>query len=796
MLLDLFAPVLRPILTSISKSSLPKTSGQVTLNGISSPVEILRDRWGVPHIYAKTVEDSQFGLGYAHAQDRLFQMDLNRRTACGKLSELFGKIALDTDRAARTFGFSRLGLADFPLLEKSTQECINAYIAGVNAYLGHASFKLPVEYRLLGTKPEPWVLEDSMAFSRLMFWQLSHAWYSEIVRSKLIDQVGSEKAAEWEIRYPTQNPTILPKGVEFTQLGTNGSIASPTSPLLQRSQGSNCWVVSGERSATGKPILCNDMHLVLTLPTIWYEAHTIAHAPNNLNETSYNMSGVTMPGIPFTLVGHNERIGWGITLAFTDCEDLFIEKVDSEGQNALTPDGWKPLTLINEQIKIKGGTFFTEPVKISRHGPIISDVVDYPEQKVAVQSMALQPTAGLTAWHHLNSAKNWDEFSKAISQVNATQLNIGYADVEGNIGYYLTGQHPIRGKGDGKVPAPGWDADYDWQGSLPFSEIPHALNPEQGFVVTCNNKIISDSFPHFLGDVWMNGYRAQRLSDLLETNNPLKISDCKKMQQDDYCIPAGELVRALADFKPVHPRSQAMLDLLRTWDQHLSTATTAGTIYEVVRYHLVRNLLVPVLGVDFTTHLLGISFNPILLTDHEFFGYDTISLLRMLDQKDSWWLEQAGGRDELLENSFKAAGDWLTDKFGHEMDNWQWGKLHQLTFAHALGSQKPLDKIFNRGPIPIAGDTDTPLQSAMNPGDPFDNKLWSPSVRFIMDMSDLTKSEVITPVGQSGQLGSSHYDDFIKPFMEGGYHPMLWIRKDIEANLEGKLTLIPSGNQG
>ena len=666
---------------------------------------------------------------------------------------------------------------------KPTQAWIKSYIAGINAYLNHPSFKLPIEYRLLGTKPEPWVLDDSMAFSRLMFWQLSHAWYSEIVRSQLIDKVGAERAAEWEINYPTQNPTILPKGIEFNQFGANGALKNTGSPLLQRGQGSNCWVVSGDRSETGKPILCNDMHLVLTLPTIWYEAHTVAKP--------LNMTGVTMPGIPYTLVGHNDRIGWGITLAFTDCEDLFIEKIDPDTKQVLTPTGWEPVKVVNEQIQIKGGETHTEPVMITRHGPDLSDVVGYPEQKVAVQSMALQPTTGLTAWHNLNLAQNWTDFAAAISQVNATQLNIGYADVDGNIGYYLTGEHPIRGKGNGKVPSPGWDADYDWQGSLPFSEIPNALNPEKGFIITCNNKIIPDDFPHFLGDVWMNGFRPKRLTQLLEQNQPLRLTDCQKMQQDDFCIPAGDLIKCLASFTPQNPRSHEMLTLLRSWDQHLSTETTAGTIYEVVRYHLVRNLLVPVLGKEFTSHLLGIAFNPILLTDHEFFGYDTVSLLRMLETKDSWWVTQAGGKDQLLENSFKSAGDWLKEQLGPSMTEWKWGRLHQLTFAHALGAQKPLDKIFNRGPVPIAGDTDTPLQSAMNPGDPYDNKLWSPSVRFIMDMSDLANSKVITPVGQSGQLGSRHYDDFIEPFMTGQYHPMLWKREDIEANLEGKLTLNP-----
>lgn len=781
---DVAAPVLRAGLSFLSRRRLPQTSGIIKLEGLSQPAEVLRDRWGVPHIYSKNMTDSLFSLGFVHAQDRLFQMELNRRTATGRLSELFGPMALDTDRAARTFGWSRLGMKDYQDLHIETKESMDAYVAGVNAYINHPSSKLPIEFTLLGIKPEPWRIEDSMAFSRLMFWQLSHAWYSEIVRAQLISKVGPEHAAEWEIKYPSENPAILPKGIEFNRLDANGSLKGISSPQMQRSQGSNCWVVSGERSVTGKPYLCNDMHLVLTLPTIWYEAH--------LSGGPLNISGVTMPAMPFILAGHNDRISWGITLAFTDCEDLFIEKFDPDQPHSYqTPDGWKQAEVVNETIKVKGASDHLEPVLYTRHGPVISDVVGYPEQKVAVCSMSLRPTTGLQAFYTLNQAKNWDDFKSAMNLINSTQLNVGYADVDGNIGYYVTGTHPIRGKGDGRVPTPGWDADYDWKGEIPFAELPHALNPEKGYIVTCNNKIIPDDYPYNLGEVWMNGYRAKRLSQMIEETPKLSPQDFNRMHMDDYCIPAGEFIKRFESFTSSDPQIQTMLGRLRSWDQRLSTDSVPGTIYEVVRYTLVRNLMEPVLGKEMTTHLLGIAFNPILLNDHEYFGYDTVSLLRMLDDPNSWWISQAGGRDKLIQTTFKQAYDWLSKELGENVDEWHWGKLHKLTFAHTLGVQKPLDKVFNRGPYSIAGDTDTPLQSAMSPDSPYDNKLWSPSVRFIMDMSDLSKSQVVTPVGQSGQLGSPHYDDFINMYMNGQYHPMLWTREQVDANLESTLIISP-----
>jgi penicillin amidase len=418
-------------------------------------------------------------------------------------------------------------------------------------------------------------------------------------------------------------------------------------------------------------------------------------------------------------------------------------------------------------------------------------VVGYPDHKVAVQSMALQPTKGLKAWHLLNHAGNWDQFVESMQLVDATQLNIGYADVDGNIGYWVTGAHPIRGKGDGRFPVPGWDPAYDWKGVVPFKEMPHALNPEKGYLLTCNHKIIPDDYPHHLGDVWMNGYRARRLSELIESSDKLHPNDFSRMQMDVKCLSALEFIQALDGFSPEDPNLKTVMDKLRQWDGTLSVDSNEGAMYEVFRYSIIRNLLEPVLGKDFTDHVLGIAFNPILLTDHEYFGYDTVSLIRMLGNEKSWWIEKAGGKQKLLTTSLQQTLDYLKKHLGLEMDQWKWGSLHQITFAHAIGSQKPLDKVFNRGPYPIGGDTDTPLQSAISPDNPYDNKLWSPSVRFIMDLSDLSKSVCITPVGQSGQVGSKHYDDFIPDYLNGRYHPMLFTRQQVEDNLAAKLVLEP-----
>jgi penicillin amidase len=786
---NLFTSVLRGGFKTFSRSSLPQTSGSLNFAGLLQPVEILRDRWGIPHIYAQNSQDLAFSQGFVHAQDRLWQMELNRRTARGQLSEVFGEMALDTDRASRTFGFDRLGQADFPNLPDETRGMIEAYTAGVNAFLNDPHSKLPVEFNLLRHKPAPWQVEDSMAFSRLMYWQLSHAWYSEIVRAQLHAAVGQEHAGEWEVRYPPQNPSILPAGVEFNRLTASGGLLGGSGPFLDRGKGSNCWAISGQRSETGRPYLCNDMHLVLTVPTIWYEVHLMGGP--------FNVTGVSIPGLPFVLTGHNEKIAWGITLAFTDCEDLFVEKFDA--QNSLRyqfKEEWLEAKVVPEPIRVKGRAEpFVENVLYTRHGPVISDVVGYPEQRVAVQSNALQATQGLYGWWQLNQAKGWDDFVEAMRQVNATQLNIGYADVEGNIGYWVTGATPVRAKGDGTLPAPGWTGEYEWTGEVPFEEMPHALNPEQGFVVTANNRIIPEEYPWFFGNVWMNGYRAKRLTELLTSKEKLGPADFNKMQLDVLCQPGREFAALVKDWQAPDALGQEMVKLLAAWDGQLTAQSAAGAVYEVLRYQMVRALLEPQLGKEMTTHLMGVSFNPILLTDHEFFGYDTVNLLLMLDNPDSWWMQQAGGREALLKRCFAEAGAYLSQQMGADTAAWQWGKLHSITFAHALGAQKPLDKVFNRGPYPLGGDTDTPLQAALMPGDPYENKMWSPSVRFIFDLSDLSRSQAVTPVGQSGHVASAHYDDMIPLYLNGEYHPLLWTRQQVEADLEAKLVLNPAAKE-
>jgi penicillin amidase len=784
-LTDLIAPAASGVLTWMGKERLPKINGSIKLPGLTAPVEILRDRWGIPHIYAVNDADLFFAQGFVHAQDRLFQMELNRRTAQGRLSELFGELALDTDRTARTFGFHRLGRADWANASASLREAIQAYTAGVNAYLQHPARKMPVEFTLLGHTPEPWQPEDSAAFSRVMIWQLSHAWYGELIRSRIMEKVGPQAAAELEITYPQGNPSTLPAGIEFNRLDPQGSLQHVGGPFLKRGLGSNAWAVSPEKSITGNAYLCNDMHLALGQPGLWYEVH--------LHGGSYDVTGVSLPGLPLVLVGHNRHIAWGMTLAYTDCEDLYVEQFDPANPRLYrVEDDWLEAELISETIRVKGRAQpHIENVHITRHGPIISDVVEHPQQRLAVCSMALRPNKAIEGWQQIDLAENWDDFVRAMHLIEAPQLNVAYADVENNIGYWVTGRTPIRTQGDGSLPAPGWDTAYDWSGEIPFEEMPHALNPEQGFIVTTNNRVVGEDYPYFLGNVWMNGYRARRLTDILESKAKLGADDFRAMHMDFTCLPGKEFIEQIKDFQSADADVNLALKELSAWDGVLSPVSVGGAVYEVTRYTLVRNLLESGLGEKLALQVMGQGFHPLLLASHEFYGHDTVALLRILKNPDSWWLEQAGGRSALLERSLKQTVGWLRSQLGADPAAWEWGRLHHAVFPHPLGLQKPLDKVFNRGPHPIGGDTDTPCQTAFHPDRPYDNNAWAPSWRQIIDMGDLSRSLAIFPPGQSGQLGSPHYDDLIQPWLKGEYHPMLWTRQQVEANLEGTLKLTP-----
>ncbi|GIX47359.1 MAG: peptidase S45 [Candidatus Tectimicrobiota bacterium] len=768
--------LLRPALSWLGRCRLPRLSGCQALPGLLGRVEVLRDRWGVAHLYASNDHDLFFAQGLVHAQDRLWQMELSRRLATGRLSELFGELTLHTDRTIRTLGLPQLAAADWQGLDEALRAALLAYAAGVNAFLQQGP--LPLECWLLGHRPEPWQATDSLAIVRLLAWQLSPGWYGKLVAARLAGTVGEARARDLLPQYPPTHPLTVPPGVPLPP----GTPHHPA-PWPLAAGGSNAWAVAGHRTTSGAPLLCSDPHLPLTLPAVWYA--------NHLHAGAWHVSGVSIPGVPLVTIGHNQYLAWGMTVAFTDTADLVVEHFDGmPWRRYRHGDTWCQATVRTETIGVRGRLRpHVEEVVSTHHGPIVSALFEA-AQPLALQAMALRVPSPLTGWWRLNRADSWEAFVEAVRGIAAPGLNVVYADVEGNIGYWLAGKVPLRSGGPAWLPRPGWTAEGEWRGEVPFAAMPHAYNPPQGFLVSCNHRIVGDDYPYPLGYAWMNGYRARRLTEVLAATPRVSPEDCRAWQGDVRCLPALELARHLAGLAPADPAAQAALAQVQAWDGRLTPDSVAGALYEVLREELARQLLEPVLGKALAAAARGQGPSP-LLPAHEFYGHDTLFVLRQLADPASWWVAQAGGRDAVLARSVQQSVAWLRQHLGADWRRWQWGRLHQATFLHALGLKPLLAAVFNRGPYPLGGDTDTLCQTASLPGT-FACNFSAPGYRQVIDLGDFSRSQAILAPGQSGWLGSRHYDDLIPLWRRGDYYPMLWRRREIEAAAVAWLRLEPA----
>ncbi|MBM2848371.1 MAG: Penicillin acylase family protein [Anaerolineales bacterium] len=700
---DLLASLLQLPFNLLNRSARPVTTGALKLPGLRARVEVIRDQWGIPHIYAANHHDLFVAQGFVHAQERMWQMEMNRRMAMGQLAAAFGELALDTDRLTRTLGFTRLAQADLALLDDYAREAGEAYAEGVNAFLDRR--KLPVEFTLTGLRPARWTVIDSLAIARVMLFNLSTSWSSELVRAQLIEKLGPERAADLDIKWPERDTlcATLPDGIVFNRLQPDGKMLAERGPFLGRvaeggGRGSNAWAIAGWRSTTGKPILCNDMHLKITTPGIWYIIHLVGG--------EYEVTGASVAGIPGVEVGHNAHIAWGATLTFSDAQDLFVEKLDPANPRRYDFRGeWHDCEVIQEEIAVKGrATPHVEEVRITRHGPLICAPLPEVGDTITLNSYALRPSPAMNGFLRLDRARGWDDFVDAVREITAPQLNIMYADAlgeRGNIGYWVTGTHPVRAKGQGTIPVPGWSGEYEWVGEIPFEEMPHALNPERGYIVSCNHRIVDTDdptgtsrdapagrlYPHFLGLHWMNGYRAQRLVAEIERKGRLSPDDCRAFHMDFHSLPGLELVRRLKDLSlsPADPDAALALKLLMDWNGWLGADSVGGTVYEVTLTRLVHNLIEPALDPElFDKFMGGKGPHPLLYPNTEFLGHSTVTVFAMLDDPDSVWVKDAGGREAVMEKSLAEAARWLKEKLGPDPAGWQWGKLHQITLPHSL----------------------------------------------------------------------------------------------------------------
>jgi penicillin amidase len=538
------------------------------------------------------------------------------------------------------------------------------------------------------------------------------------------------------------------------------------------------------------------MHLRITTPGIWHIVH--------LHGGRYHASGVGLPGVPGIQVGHNARIAWGCTLAFTDNQDLFVERLDPDDPTRYEYQGaWQACESRTETIEVKGRPApHVETVRQTRHGPLLGGLVQGGGEGLALNSYALRPSQVLAGFAALNLAEGWDDFVEAMRLIQAPPLNVVYADVEGNIGHWVAGTLPVRAKGQGTVPAPGWTGEHEWVGEVPFEEMPHALNPTCGYLVSCNHCLMPAGqngqapYPHFLGLHWMNGYRAQRVTAEIERMKVLSREACQALQLDLRSLPGLALVERLRRWQiaPSEPDAALGLKLLLDWDGWLGADSVGGCVYQVTMRRLLERLVAPALGERlFARFLGGNGPHALLAPNSEFAGHASVTLLALLDDAESAWVTEAGGRALVLEQCLAEAVGWLRDTLGVDPAGWQWGRLHTFTAQHALAVRKPLEQVLSLGPYPMGGDTDTVCQTAFAPEAPYQAQAAAPSYRQIVDLGDLERSVHIAPPGNSGVLGDQHYDDLLLPWLKGEYVPAPWSREAVEREAVERLRLEPAG---
>jgi len=778
----------------VARSSLPVMNGEITLAiGPSQPVRIVRDRNAVPHISAQSRNDVAFGQGFAHAQDRLWQMEVNRRIASGRLAEIFGPPALDTDRFIRTLGVRRAAEQALAHLKPETRSYLDAYAAGVNAFLQQNRSLLPPEFLILGVEPEPWSPVDSIGWMKMMAWDLSGNWGNELARLGLARRLSKMQIDEFFPPYPGDAPVALADygplyrqvaaGLEFDRLAA--VLPAPAPDGI----GSNNWVLHGSRTVTGAPLLANDPHLGLTTPAIWYFAHLASPAGDVI--------GASLPGVPGIVLGHNGNVAWGFTNTGPDTQDLYIEKVDpTDPSRYMTPQGSAPFTLREETIRIKGQSDQSLTVRETRHGPVISDV-----HTPAAQSLenghvlsfawtALRPDdRSADSLIGLDTVRDWQTFVENFRNYVTPQQNIVYADKAGNIGFLAPALIPRRRADNdlkGLSPAPGWDARYDWDGFVPFDELPRSLNPASGKVVTANHKIVPDSYPHYLTSEWTEPYRAQRIEQLLAERAIHSVESFKQIQGDVTSLMAEEILPFLLDAPlKASPRNEDLSlarEQLASWDGTMAANRAEPLIFQAWYRELTRLILADELGEDFER----------LWRHRPVFMRNVLANIRGQGR----WCHNVqtnaeSGCAALIAEALDLAVDDLKTRYGRDMLRWRWGEAHFSKSTHRpFSNVAPLRRLFEVN-VPTPGDAFTVnvgRNSLSDSRTPYANG-HAASLRAIYDLADLNRSLFVHSTGQSGHPLSPHYRNLAPVWGAVGYLPMSIRQSDTEAGAIGTLTL-------
>jgi penicillin amidase len=760
-------------------ASLPRLDGTIRVPGLAARAEVLRDARGVPHIRAQSLGDAVFSQGYVSAQDRLWQMDLSRRRAEGRLSEIFGDRTLRYDIESRTLGLPRVAERAVAELDPDTRRLLDFYARGVNAFLASHRNRLPIEFLLLRYQPQPWREVDSVAVAMNLSTSLSQTWDDDLMRERVAAKLGKEFAADV---FPDHSALDVPvadvplasragppkHGNQNSKLGIRPSLQSSgfdfRVSVSSGGMGSNNWVLSGSHTKSGKPLLANDPHLSHSIPSVWYMIH--------LKEPGLDVSGVSLAGLPLVIIGHNERIAWGMTNTGPDVQDLYIESFNPRDPNKYLRNGqWVNAEVRDEVIKVRGQRDYHLTVKVTRHGPVISHDGN---RDLALRWTALEPRAIRLPFLRINQASNWQEFTAALRDFTVPMQNFVYADVDGNIGYYAAGLVPVRKQGDGAAPVPGSTDDHDWIGFIPFDDLPHSFNPKTGMIATANGRVVPDSYTFFITAKWDAPYRTARIFQLLREGNSFTPSDMLRIQTDIQTLEdewlAKQTLSAAAKQAPGGPDAQYALDVLRAWDGQARADSAATLVCEVTRHALLARILKPRLGNDLSGYYWPMS---------------TIFLQNVLEQNLTRWLPPGDTDFNMTLMKSLEEGVRRIPSMVHSQSHaaWRWGDTIPLTFHHSLSGGLPLlGCLLNVGLFPQAGTSTTVKQTTPWLG---------PSMRMVVDFSDFDQSMQNITLGESGQVFSPYYKDQFEAWYTGQSFPMLFSDAAVEKGAAHKLVLEP-----
>lgn len=786
----------------VAQAALPKLDGALQTRGLTAPVTVTRDSHGVPTIDASTLADLFFAQGFVTAQDRMWQMDIMRRYGSGQLSEILGPGTLQVDREQRILGLRAAARKSLDMATARDRIFFEAYTRGVNAYLEQHARNLPIEFRILGYAPKTWTPEDSLVIANVMVKDLNyHYFFDALAREKILAKLGPELTADLYVNrsWHDRPPTVMREDINQPDDNSNNSDEdddedSPDNSVTERIppgaqspeeipvNGSNDWVISGAHTVTGKPLLSNDMHLGHQMPNLWYEAH--------LRSGAFDVAGVTLPGVPFVIVGHNQRVAWGFTNVGPTVTDVYIENFNAQGAYQ-TPTGWIQPEHRLEAIHVKGKPDVTLDVKVTRHGPIITELVPGETRPLALRWTLYD---GLRIpFFDVNAAQNWEQFTKAFSQLDAPGQNVVYADVEGNIGYHATGKVPIRAQGDGSLPVSGADDAHEWTSYIPFDKLPSIYNPPSGIIATANGRITPDKYPNSISMEWEAPWRTARIYHVLESGRQFSAADMLTLQNDVQSeatlFAAERFVYAVDHAAKPSARARQAADLMRSWDGRMLASSAAPTIAENATLQLRKLLLEPKLGAappepknDADSELYHYRESATLSWKTYSWEMRSVWLENVLLHRPQRWLpEKCANYDELLSAAVEAAvNDPQAPK---DLSTWRWGEFNAVSIQHPI-----------LGKIPILSHWTGPgvrEQSGSGYTVKAVTRTHGPSERFTANLADLDQSTLNLVTGEAGNFLSPYYMDQWKAWYEGTTFPFPFSAKAVEGAKAHRLVLEP-----